>query len=202
MSSLQVEQSKLKEISEVATTQVRAFESQQISRDKGTVTPQCWCDCVTVHHLLFFFVVSSAEVTSLRQQLLDFQAQSDEKTIIGKLHRHIVRLQVSEGIALRKLDDAVKKTYRLEAQLLRAEQRLDDKEQTIYHNRMEARSKTRYLRNTVFDLRQKYAGAVPLNQQERFAEQMVKLTEEKRQIEEDLRKVKTQQIVKERRTIC
>ena len=168
MSSLQVEQSKLKEISEVATTQVRAFESQQISRDKGTVTSQGCCDGLTVYQLF----LSSAEVTSLRQQLLDFQAQSDEKTIIGKLHRHIVRLQVSEGIALRKLDDAVKKTYRLEAQLLRAEQRLDDKEQTIYHNRMEARSKTRYLRNTVFDLRQKYAGAVPLNQQERFAEQL------------------------------
>ena len=55
---------------------------------------------------------------------------------------------------------------------------------------MEARSKTRYLRNTVHDLRQKYAGAVPLNQQERFAEQMIKLTQEKNQIEEDLRKVK------------
>ena len=49
MSSLQVEQSKLKEISEVATTQVRAFESQQISRDKGTVTSQGCCDGLTVY---------------------------------------------------------------------------------------------------------------------------------------------------------
>ena len=37
---------------------MRALEKQQISRDK--------------------------EVISLRQQLLDFQAQSDEKTVIGK----------------------------------------------------------------------------------------------------------------------
>lgn len=41
----------------MATSQVLAFENQQISRDK--------------------------EVLSLRQQLLDFQAQSDDKTVIG-----------------------------------------------------------------------------------------------------------------------
>lgn len=45
------------EVSDVATSQVRALEMQQISRDK--------------------------EVISLQQQLLDFQAQSDEKTVIG-----------------------------------------------------------------------------------------------------------------------
>lgn len=128
-------------------------------------------------------------MTSLRQQLLDFQAKSDEKTIIGKLHRHIVQLQVSEGVALRKLADTSNKCHKLEAQLLRSDQRVDDKDQTIYHNRMEARSKARYLKNTVQELRRKYAGAVPLNQQERFAEQMIKLTEDKNKIEEDLRKV-------------
>ncbi len=47
----------LKDISEVATVQSRALDAQQTIRDK--------------------------EVLSLRQQLLDFQAQSDEKTVIG-----------------------------------------------------------------------------------------------------------------------
>ena len=47
----------VQDISEVASTQVRAIEAMQQSRDK--------------------------EVTSLRQQLIDFQAQSDEKTVIG-----------------------------------------------------------------------------------------------------------------------
>lgn len=50
--------SKLKEISEVATSQVKTLEMVQLSREK--------------------------ENSSLRQQLLDFQIQSDEKTIIGK----------------------------------------------------------------------------------------------------------------------
>ncbi len=67
----------------------------------------------------------------------------------GKLHRHIVQLQVSEGTAVRKLEDAHKKITRLEAQLLQREHKLDDKDQTIYHNRLEARSKTKYLKHTV-----------------------------------------------------
>ena len=41
----------------MAQMQVSAFEQQQTSREK--------------------------ELTSLRQQLVDFQAQSDEKTVIG-----------------------------------------------------------------------------------------------------------------------
>ena len=44
--------------------QVRAYDSQQQSRDK--------------------------EVMSLRQQLVDFQAQSDEKTVIGQFSAMVV----------------------------------------------------------------------------------------------------------------
>lgn len=45
------------EMSEVATSQVHTLETLQLSREKENI--------------------------SLRQQLLDFQMQSDEKTIIG-----------------------------------------------------------------------------------------------------------------------
>ncbi len=55
--ALRNEMTKLKDIAEVASSQARALEAHQASRDK--------------------------EVVSLRQQLLDFQAQSDEKTVIG-----------------------------------------------------------------------------------------------------------------------
>ena len=48
------------DVAEVASCQVRAFETHQESRDK--------------------------EIMSLRQQLVDFQAQSDEKTVIGEIH--------------------------------------------------------------------------------------------------------------------
>ena len=56
--SLRNEVGKLKDIAEVASAQARALDANQASRDK--------------------------EVLSLRQQLLDFQAQSDEKTVIGE----------------------------------------------------------------------------------------------------------------------
>lgn len=49
----------VQDVSDVAATQVQAIDALQQSHEK--------------------------EVTSLRQQLLDFQAQSDEKTVIGEL---------------------------------------------------------------------------------------------------------------------
>ena len=67
----------------------------------------------------------------------------------GKLHRQIVQMQVSEGIALKKLDDSANKTTKLDAQLLRTEARLDEKDETIYHNRMESGNKARHLKHTI-----------------------------------------------------
>ena len=42
---------------------------------------------------------------------------------------------------------------------------------------------------TMQNLRMKYAGAVPLKQQESFARLMIKIQEDKTKIEDDLRKV-------------
>lgn len=89
------------------------------------------------------------EVSSLRQQLLDIQCQTDEKSLIGKLHRHIVQLQLSETSALRKLDDIQRVEKRLEAQLLRTEQNCDEKDQNLYHTRLEARSRVKHLKDTI-----------------------------------------------------
>lgn len=162
--NLRNEVSKLKDISEVATMQVKAIQSQQVSHDK--------------------------ELISLRQQLIDIQAQSDEKTVIGKLHRHIVQLQMSEGMASRRLDEAKMKLTKLDALSLRMEQRADEKEQTIYHNRLESRSKVRHLKQTIQELRTKYSGSVPLSDQERFTQLMVKLQESQKNAENDLRTVR------------
>lgn len=68
---------------------------------------------------------------------------------IGKLHRHIVQLQVSEGTAVKRLTESQKKVTKLEAMVLRLEQRLDDKDQTIYHNRTEAQNKAKHLKRNL-----------------------------------------------------
>ena len=118
--------------------------------------------------ILHWLVTVQYDDASLRQQLLDFQIQSDEKTIIGKLHRHIVQLQVSEGTAVRKYEEVKKKVSKTEALVLRLEQKLDDKNQTIYHNRKEAQDKANHLKKNLQDLRLQFAGAVPLTRQEKF----------------------------------
>ena len=50
---------------------------------------------------------------------------------------------------MRKFVKAVERVNKLEAQLLRTEQRIDEKEETIYHNRHESRNKIRHLKLAV-----------------------------------------------------
>lgn len=68
---------------------------------------------------------------------------------LGKLHRHIVQLQVSEGTAVRKLEESRKKVTKLEAMVLRLEQKIDDKENTLFHKRKEAQNKVQYLKRNL-----------------------------------------------------
>ncbi|KAL4233575.1 hypothetical protein ACF0H5_008256 [Mactra antiquata] len=161
---LQHDNSKLKEVTDIASSQVKALEMQHISKEK--------------------------ESRSLRQQLVDFQVQSDEKTIIGKLHRHIVQLQVSEGTAVRKLEESRKKVTKLEAMVLRLEQKIDDKENTLFHKRKESQNKIQYLKRNLHDLRLQFAGAVPLSKQEKFSKNLMQLQQDKTQLQEELRNVK------------
>ena len=56
-------------MADVASTQVRTLELQHVSQEK--------------------------ENKSLRQQLLDFQVQSDEKTIIGKFHVFLFAFRIN-----------------------------------------------------------------------------------------------------------
>ncbi|KAM7435378.1 hypothetical protein ABFA07_014699 [Porites harrisoni] len=164
-SHLKVEVSRLKEVAEVASHQTEAIKAQQESQDK--------------------------ELTSLRKQLYDIQMESDDKTIIGKLHHHIVALQVSEGTAVRKLEAATQKLAKQEAHLLRLEQKIDEKDQALYHAKTEARNKAKFLKRTIQDLRRQYSGALPLMKQEKFADTMRSLQEDKRKLEGELRKAKT-----------
>ena len=83
----------------------------------------------------------------------------------GKLHHHIVALQVSEGTAVRKLEAATQKLSKQEAHLLRLERKIDEKDQALYHAKMEARNKAKFLKRTIQDLRRQYSGALPLMKQ-------------------------------------
>ncbi|KAL6033963.1 hypothetical protein STEG23_025729, partial [Scotinomys teguina] len=158
---LRVEVSKLREISDIAKRQVDFLNLQQQSREK--------------------------EVESLRTQLLDYQAQSDEKALIAQLHQRVVSLQTSEAAALGKLETVTSKLQKMEAYSLRLEQKLDEKEQTLYYARLEGRNRAKHLRQTIQSLRRQFSGALPLAQQEKFSKTMIQLQNDKRKIMQEMK---------------
>ncbi|NXC11399.1 CE290 protein, partial [Orthonyx spaldingii] len=157
---LKIEVSKLRELSDVAKTQVEALEARQQYRDK--------------------------EVESLRMQILDYQAQSDEKAIIAKLHQDIVALQGSESVAIGKLEMFKLKLQKMEIHNLRLEQKLDERDQALYFARLEGRNRTKHLQQTVQSLRRQFSGALPLAQQEKFSKTMIQLQNDKLKILEEV----------------
>ncbi|XP_057342872.1 centrosomal protein of 290 kDa isoform X4 [Manis pentadactyla] len=158
---LKVEVSKLREISDIAKRQVDILNAQQQSREK--------------------------EVESIRMQLSDYQAQSDEKLLIAKLHQHIVSLQVSEATALGKLESVTSKLQKVEAYNLRLEQKLDEKEQALCYARSEGRNRAKHLRQTIQSLRRQFSGALPLAQQEKFSKTMIQLQNDKLKIMQEMK---------------
>uniref|UniRef100_UPI003AAC13AF centrosomal protein of 290 kDa n=1 Tax=Centroberyx gerrardi TaxID=166262 RepID=UPI003AAC13AF len=159
---LRIEASKLREVADIANMQVSAVEARQQSREK--------------------------EVEALRRQVLDYQSQSDEKTLIAKLYQHIVALQLSESAAVGKLEAATARAKQLEVHKLRGEQRLDASERSLYLARQEGRNRTKHLRQTIQSLRRQFAGALPLPQQEKFSVTMVGLQEDRGKAQEEKRK--------------
>ncbi|XP_035193612.1 centrosomal protein of 290 kDa isoform X2 [Oxyura jamaicensis] len=157
---LKIEVSKLRELSDVANMQVEALEARQQCREK--------------------------EVESLRMQVLDCQAQSDEKAVIAKLHQHIMALQGSESIAVGKLETLKLKIQKMEIYNLRLEQKLDEREQALYFARMEGRNRAKHLRQTVQSLRRQFSGALPLVQQEKFSKTMIQLQNDKLKVLEEV----------------
>ena len=81
------------------------------------------------------------------------------------------------------------KVSKLDAHILRLEQKLDDKDQVLYHAKLEARNKARYLKQTIQDLRRQFSGSLPLLKQQKFAEAMRDLHESKMKLQQDLDKV-------------
>ncbi|RMC03488.1 hypothetical protein DUI87_20687 [Hirundo rustica rustica] len=153
---LKIEVSKLRELSHVAQTQVEDLEARQQYRDK--------------------------EVEYLRMQILDYQAQSDEKAIIAKLHQDILALQGSESVAVGKLEKFKLKLQKMEIYNLRLEQKLDERDQALYFARLEGRNRAKHLQQTVQSLRRQFSGALPLAQQEKFSKTMIQLQNDKLKI--------------------
>ncbi|NXH97360.1 CE290 protein, partial [Pachycephala philippinensis] len=172
---LKIEVSKLRELSDVAQTQVEALEARQQYRDK--------------------------EVESLRMQILNYQAQSDEKALIAKLHQDIIALQGSESVAVGKLEKFKLKLQKMEIHNLRLEQKLDERDQALYFARLEGRNRAKHLQQTVQSLRRQFSGALPLAQQEKFSKTMIQLQNDKLKILEEVQHVQQERRNAENRAL-
>ncbi|KAK3535966.1 hypothetical protein QTP70_022859 [Hemibagrus guttatus] len=171
---LRIEVSKLREVSDIAKMQVFALEARQQSREK--------------------------EVEGLRRQVLDYQAQSDEKALIAKLHQHIVALQLSETTAVSRLEAYTARHRHLEAHRLRVEQQLDSQQQALWQARQEGRQRARHLRQALHALRRRFSGALPLSQQEKFSSTMLQLQEDRAKGREEVRRAQEERSAAEGKT--
>lgn len=92
--------------------------------------------------------------------------EGDEKLLIGKMHHHIVALQVSEAAAMRKIEVLNSKCLKLESTVVQMEKMVDQRDNIIFQMHLDSKSRVRILQSTVSDLRSKMAGVVLLSKHE------------------------------------
>lgn len=91
--------------------------------------------------------ISKAQLESLK--LIDIQSLGEETNQLGRLHRQLIMMQISEATAVRKLQQAQAKCRKLEAQLIRTEQKNESDGIEFFNSKKEYISKISYLRSTV-----------------------------------------------------
>ncbi|KAF7262529.1 hypothetical protein EG68_00180, partial [Paragonimus skrjabini miyazakii] len=140
---LRHEADQLREVALISVAQTKNFEDQQTTRE--------------------------IEAESLRQQLLDLEAKDDQRAAMARLHRFLTQLQISESTAVRRLATAQGRAIHLENLTLKLEHRLADSEAAMSKQHHKLRQREMRLKKSLNVLRVRYAGCVPLNEQEKLA---------------------------------
>ncbi|KAK6098993.1 40S ribosomal protein S26 [Batrachochytrium dendrobatidis] len=155
--ALRQEVQKYKEIADIATNQV--------------------ADLNALHKM------DEKEKQILQAAVQELQMKDDDKLVIGKLHHHILALQMSETVILRKLDCMTSKCLRLETLSLQAEQAKDDRDQLLFDLRIKTKGRVRLMQKTLSELRLKLSGVVPLGKHEKACNMIRILDDRKRKAE-------------------
>ncbi|CAH8490638.1 unnamed protein product [Dicrocoelium dendriticum] len=126
------------------------------------------------------------EVETLRQQLEELESKDEHSAVVARLHRQVTGLQISESTAVCRLAATEKKAAHLESVILRVEQRLakreaELREQRNYHDRWRKRYS-----ETINTLRARYAGCVPIAEQERVASRYAEISRERARLQLEL----------------
>lgn len=93
-----------------------------------------------------------------------------------------------------KLQQNREKLTKLEAQSLRFEQKMDEKDNILYHAKLEGRNRSMHLKKMIQDLRTKYAGCLPLEKQEKFSDALFSLHEERGRLQKEVHEAEVKRI--------
>lgn len=74
---------------------------------------------------------------------------------------------------------------------MKLQKQLDEKDNTMHHLRSETRSKARFLKKTIQDLRRQFSGALTLGAQERFHTALQRAHDKRDEYQKKLNEVST-----------
>jgi centrosomal protein CEP290 len=123
--------------------------------------------------------VQLLEMEALRHQVLDLQAITDEKALIGRLHQQLLSMQTKDMYSVKKTKSLEDKINKLEADLLKANKQCRHFQALMIQLRGQSSQKARQLNKIIQDLRRQYSGSIPLSKQEKLSQNLVKMNTEK-----------------------
>lgn len=116
--------------------------------------------------LIRIHAIDEKEKDILRAGMQELQMEGDEKLVIGKLHNHIVSLQISEANCSRKLEIVTAKCLKLESNVVQLERLVEMRDDKIYQMHLDSKNRVRILQGIVSDLRSRMCGVVLLTKHE------------------------------------
>ncbi|KAJ3289656.1 hypothetical protein HK104_007316 [Borealophlyctis nickersoniae] len=123
----------------------------------------------------------------LRAAIAELQMEGEDKLLIGKLHHHILALQMSEAAALGKLEVLNSKCLKLESTVTQLEKGVDERENIIFQIRVDNKNRLRYVQRMLSEARIKLSGAVALDKHERTCELVRTLDARKTELSKEIR---------------
>ncbi|XP_063883393.1 centrosomal protein of 290 kDa-like [Scylla paramamosain] len=131
--------------------------------------------------------ISQTELDQLRQETQDLAAISDERSKIHYLHQEITFLKVKNLELIHQVEELKLVEEKQSAEVFHLAQQVRDRERLLETSTDTSRARATRLHLIIRDLRQQYAGAVPLSQQEQLADMLETMRQERNSLQEALR---------------
>ncbi|ORX42993.1 hypothetical protein BCR36DRAFT_586919 [Piromyces finnis] len=148
VNKLKGEVQKYKELSDLSYEQAKNLELRQSSNEK--------------------------EKDILRAALEEFQIENDEKLLIGKLHEHIIALQLKEDSLKKEMESLKTKCINLENKVVVSNKNIQEKDNSIYQLKVEFHMRIRKLQRNIEQLRTNLSGFTKLNEFEKLSKEYAK----------------------------